>query len=135
MTFYRLSKIAGRYERDPTQEEMKKSINDTSSFEGDKCVGNALDLLLKLQAEERKIKNDFVGYNLQLHAHNGSAFDTCIKLNILLCDKNIVAIIKNGKRIISMKIFVGYIENNKKQNPQYLVFRCGVTSLDYSMKK
>ena len=25
MTFYRLSKIAGRYERDPTQQELKKN--------------------------------------------------------------------------------------------------------------
>ena len=33
MTFYRLSKIAGRYERDPTQEELRKSINDTLSFD------------------------------------------------------------------------------------------------------
>ena len=29
MTFYRLSKIAARYERDPTQKELKKSMNDT----------------------------------------------------------------------------------------------------------
>ena len=43
MTFYRLSKIAGRYERDPAQEELKKSINDTLAFVGDNCAGNALD--------------------------------------------------------------------------------------------
>ena len=42
LTFFRLSKIAGRYERDPTQEELQKSINDTLSFIGDNCVGNAL---------------------------------------------------------------------------------------------
>ena len=35
MTFYRVSKIAGRYDRDPTQEELQKSIKDTLSFEGD----------------------------------------------------------------------------------------------------
>ena len=38
MIFYRLSKIAGRYERDPTQEEFKKSINDTLSFEGNNWI-------------------------------------------------------------------------------------------------
>ena len=43
MTFYRLSKIAGRYERDPTHEELKKSINDTLSFESDNFDGIALD--------------------------------------------------------------------------------------------
>ena len=35
MTFYRLCKIAGRYDRDPTQEELKKSIDDTIDFAGD----------------------------------------------------------------------------------------------------
>ena len=109
MTFYRLSKIAGRYERDPTQEELKKSINDTLSFEGDICVGSALDFLLKFKGEERKVKNKFDEYNLQLHVHNGSGFDTWITLNNLLCDKHIVEIIKIGKGIISLKIFNSYI--------------------------
>ena len=54
MTFYRLSKIAGRYERDATQEELQKSINDTIAFSGDNCINNALDYLLKLKGEERK---------------------------------------------------------------------------------
>ena len=78
MTFYRISKIAGRYKRDPTQEELKQSINDTLSFEGDNCVGNALDFLLNFKGEERKVKNKIVENNFQIHAHNGSGFDTWI---------------------------------------------------------
>ena len=70
-----------------------------------------------------------------MHAHNGSGFDTWIVLNNLPCDKHIVDIIKNGKGIISLKIFNGYIEKNKKQIPQYLIFRCGMTHLNYSLKK
>ena len=129
MTFYRLSKIAGRYERDPTQKELKKSINDTLSFEGDNCIGNALDFLLKFKGEERKVKNKIVEYNLQLHAHNGSGFDTWIILNNLPCGKHIVDIIRNGKGIISLKFFNGYIQNNKNQISQYLIFGCGMTHL------
>ena len=34
-----------------------------------------------------------------------------------------------------MKIFKCYIQNNKKQIPQYLIFRCGMTHLNYSLKK
>ena len=136
MTFYRLSKIAGRYERDPTKEELKKSIDDTIFFAGDNCISNALDYLLKLKGEERKVNNKIVEYNLQMHAHNGSGFDTWIILNNLRCDKHIVGdIIKNGKGIIEMKVFNGYIEKNKKQVPQYLHFRCGMTHLNYSLKK
>ena len=131
MTFYRLSKIAGRYNRDPTPQELKKSINDTIAFSGDDCVNNALDYLWKLKGEERKVNNKIVEYNLQMHAHNGSSFDTWIILNNLPCDRHIVGdIIKNGKSIISLKTFNGYIEKNKKQIPQHLIFRCGMTHLN-----
>ena len=78
MTFYRISKIAGRYEPDPTQEELKKSIGDTIAFAGDNCINNVLDFCLNLKGEERKVKNKIVEYNLQMHAHNGSGFDTWI---------------------------------------------------------
>ena len=135
MTFYRLSKIAGRYERDPTKEELKKSIDDTIAFAGDNCISNRLDFCLKLKGEERKVKNEIVEYNLQLHAHNGSGFDTWIILNNLPCDKHIVDIIKNGKGNIELKVFNGLIETNNKQIPQYLHFRCGMTHLNYSLKK
>ena len=56
-------------------------------------------------------------------------------LNILPCDKHIVSFIKNGNGIIPVKIFNGYIEKNKKHIPQYLIFRCGMTHLNYSLKK
>ena len=136
MTFYRLSKIAGRYERDPTPEELQKSINDTIAFSGDNCINNALDYLLKLKGEERRVSNKIVEYNLQMHAHNGPGFDTWIIFNNLPCDRHIVGdIIKNGKGIIEMKIFNGLIYKNNKQIPQYLRFRCGMTHLNYSLKK
>ena len=135
VNFYRLSKIAGRYQRDPTQEGLQKSLKDTLSFVGDKCVGNALDFSLKFKGEERKVKSKMFEYNLQLHAHNGSRFETWIKLNGLDCDKHLVDTIKNGKGIVSLKTFIGYSEKNKKQIPQYLTFRCGLTRLNYSLKK
>ena len=57
ISFYRLSKIAGRYDRDPTQIVLGKSIKDTIAFSGDNCISNALDYCLKLKGEERKVKN------------------------------------------------------------------------------
>ena len=132
MTFYRLSKIAGRYERDPTQKDLQKSLDDTIAFVGDNCINNALDFLLKFKGEERKVKNKIVEYNLQLHAHNGCGFDTWIVLNNLPCDKHIVDSIKNGKGIIELKVFNGLIYKNIKRIPQNLHFRCGMTHLNYS---
>ena len=135
MTFYRLSKITGRYERDPTKEELKKSIDDTIAFAGDNCFNKALYFCLKIKRDERKVKNKIVEYNLQMHAHNGSGFDTWIILNNFPCDKHIFDIIKNGKGIIELKVFNGLTYKNNKQIAHYLHFRCGLTHLHYSLKK
>ena len=76
MSFYRLSKIGGRYGRDPTEKELKNSNDDTISFVGLNCVEKALDYCKKLKRDEYKDKKGKIfGYNLQLHAHNGSGFD------------------------------------------------------------
>ena len=131
--FYRLSKLSGRFHRDLAPNELEKCRKDTIALYGDNCVSRAFDFCLKIE-EERKIKNKFVEYNLQLHAHIGSGFDTWIVLNNLDCDKHFVNILKNGKGIIELKVFNGYIEKIKKQIPQYLHFRCGMTHLNYSSK-
>ena len=54
MTFYRLSKLAGRYNRDLTPYENGKCEKVTLVFDGDNCVSNALDFCLKLKGEGRK---------------------------------------------------------------------------------
>ena len=132
--FHRLSKLAGRYNCDLTHDEMQKCKKVTITFDGDNCVEKSLDLCPELKGEEHMDKRSKVlEYNLQLHAHNSSGFDTWIVLNILLCDKGIVNIIKNCEVIIELKVFNGYIE--EKQIPQYHHCRCGMTHLKYSLKK
>ena len=138
ISFYRLSKLAGRYNRDMSPSELDKCRKDTIVFNGDDCIEKALDFCLKLKGEERRtsLNNKIVEYNLQLHADNGSGLDTWIILNNLPCDRHIVGdIIKNGKGFIELKVFNGYIYKNNKQTPQYLHFRCGMTHLNYSLKK
>ena len=131
-----MSKLAGRYNRDLTAYEYDKCKNDTLVNVVDDCINKALDFSVKIKGEERKfIDNKNVEYNLQLPAHNGSGFDTWIILNNLPCDRHIVDIIKNGKYKISSRVFNGYIYSCKKQIPQYLNFRCGMTNLIYSLKK
>ena len=133
--FYRSSKLAVRYNRDLTSDEREKFKKDTIAFDGDNCVEKALDFCLKLKGGEYKDKKgNVLEYNLQLKAHNGSGFDTWIVLYNLSCDKRIVNIIKNTKGIFELKVINGYIEENKKI-PQYLHFRCGMTPLNYSLKK
>ena len=134
--FYRLSKLAGRYNRGLTSDEREKCKMDAIATDGDNCVEKALDFCLKLKGQEYKDKKGKVSeYKLQLHAHDGSGFDTWIVLNNLPCDKRFVNVMKNGKGIIELKVFNGYFEKNKKTNPQYLHFRCGMTHLNYSFKK
>ena len=121
--FYRIGKLAGRYNGDLTNDVKQKCKKDTIAFDGDNCVEKALDFCLKLRREERKDnKIKFLEYNLPLHAHNGSGFDTWIVLNNLPCDKRVVNIVQNGKSIIELKVLNGLVEKNKKQTPQYLHF-------------
>ena len=134
ISFYRLSKIAGRYNRDPTQDELQKSLKDTIAFAGDDCILKVLYFCLKLRGDEMRVKNKIVEYNLQMHAHNGSGSDNWIRLNNLPCDRHIVNIIKNGKSIIELKVFNGLIHKNNKQIPQYLHFGCGMTHFNFSLK-
>ena len=47
--YYRLSKLAGRYNRNLSRDEVEKCKKDTIAFDGDKCVEKALDLCLKLK--------------------------------------------------------------------------------------
>ena len=122
MTFYRLSKIVGRYNCDLTPYEIEKCKKVFLVLDGDNCVSNASDFLLKFKGEERKVINKIIEYNLQLHAHNGSCVDTWIILNNLPCDKNFVDFFKNGKGIISLRVFNGYIQNNKKTNSSISYF-------------
>ena len=76
ISFYRLSKISGRYRRDQTDDVLVKCKKDTIVFDGANCINNALDFCLLLKREERKVKIRILEYNLQLHAHNGSGFAT-----------------------------------------------------------
>ena len=118
--------------------ELDKCRKDTIVFDGNDCIEKALDFCLKLKGEERRtsLNNKIVEYNLQMHAHNGSSFDTWIILNNLPCDRHIVGdIIKNGKGINELKVFNGYIYKNNKQIPQHLHFSCGMIHLIYSLKK
>ena len=47
--FYRFSKLADRYNRDLTRDEIDKCKKDTIAFDGDNCVEKALDFYLKLK--------------------------------------------------------------------------------------
>ena len=49
--FYGLGKLASRYDRNLTPDEIQKSKNDTIAFGGDKCGLKALDFCLKLKGE------------------------------------------------------------------------------------
>ena len=93
-----MSKLAGRYNRYLTRDEIGKCKKDTIAFDGVNCVEKALHFCLKLKGEDYKDnRGKVLEYNLQLHAHNRSGFDTWIVSNNLSCDKRIV-ILKKRQR-------------------------------------
>ena len=67
-------------------------------------------------------------------AHVGSGFDSYVVLNNLPQWRSVVKLIKNGRGIVSLKIFNGYVDQNKKI-PQYVHFRCGRVRINKSLKK
>ena len=54
-----------------------------------------LEDFLKLKSEGRKLVSKITEYKLQLHAQNGSRFDTRIILNKMQCGRRRVDMIKN----------------------------------------
>ena len=93
-----------------------------------------LDHVLSFRAELNKIKNKIVEHNQFLIARNGSGFDSYVVLNNLLQGRSVVKLIKNGKGIVSLKIFNSYVDKNKK-TLQYVHFRCGRVHINQSLKK
>ena len=93
-----------------------------------------LDHVLSFKGEPKKVKNKIVEYNLYLIAHNGSGFDSYVVLNNLPQWRSVVKLIKNGRGIVSLKIFNGYVDLVKKI-PQYVPFRCGRIHIIKSLGK
>ena len=93
-----------------------------------------LDHVLSFKGEPKKVKNKIVEYNLYLIAHNGSGFDSYVVLNNLPQWRSVVKLIKNGRGIVSLKIFNGYVDPVKKV-PQYVHFRCGRVHINQKLRK
>ena len=131
---YKLSKISGKDNRDISEQEYQKCLNDCVVFKGTDCINEMLDHVLLFIGEPKKFKNKFVEYNLDLTAHNGSGFGSYVVLNNLPQRRSVVKLIKNGARIVSLKIFNGYVDQNKK-TPQNVHFRCGRVHIIKSLRK
>ena len=93
-----------------------------------------LDQVLSFKREPKKVKNKIVEFNIYLIAHNGSGFDRYVVLNNLPQWRSVVKLIKNGAGIVSLKIFNGYVDQNRK-TPQYVHFRCGRVHINRSLRK
>ena len=129
---YRLSKISGKYYRDISEKEYQKCLNDCIVFNGLDNINKMLDYVLQFKGEPKRINNKIVKYNLYLIAHKGSGFDSYVVLNNLPQWRTF-KLIKNGSGIVSLKIFNGYVDQNKKI-PQYVHFRCGLLHIKDSLK-
>ena len=91
-------------------------------------------MFYRLKEKLKRSKTKIVEYNLYLIAHNGSGFDSYVVLNNLPQWRSVVKLIKNRRGIVSLKIFNGYVDQNKKI-PQYVHFRCGRVHIKKSLRK
>ena len=131
---YKLSKISGKYHRDISEQEYQKCLTDCVVFKGTGCIKEMLDHALSFKGEPKKVNNKIVEYNLYLIAHNGTGFDSYVVLKDLPQWRSVVKLTKNRAGIISLTIFNGYVDQNKKI-PQYVRFSCGSVHFNKSLKK
>ena len=140
--FYPVSKIVSKWNRDLTQKEIDKCLNDVTIFKGEKCVSNMFDYLKLFTGEPKYVINNcgksvLSSYELKMIAHNGSGFDAWIILYNLPDWCSIASMIKTGKGIINLKILNGFVggKNGSKGKPQYITFVCSMNHLSSSLKK
>ena len=129
---YRLSKISGKYNKDISEKEYQKCLNDCIVFKGLDNINKMLDYVLQFKGEPKRINNKIVKYNLYLIAHKGSGFDSYVVLNNLPQWRTF-KLIKNGSGIVSLQIFNGYVDLVKKI-PQYVHLRCGLLHIKDSLE-
>ena len=80
---YKLSKTSGKHNRDISEQEYQKCLNDFVVFKGTDCNNEMLDHVLSFKGEPKKVKYKIVENKLYLIAHNGSGFDSYVVLNNL----------------------------------------------------
>ena len=129
---YRLNKLSGKYYRDISEKEYQKCLNDCIVIKGLDNINKKLDYVLQYKGEPKRINKRIVKYNLYLITHKGSGFDSYVVLNNLPQWRT-VSLIKNGSGNVSLQIFNGYVDQNKKI-PQYVHLRCGLLHIQDSLK-
>ena len=109
----------------------QKYLNDCIVFKGLDNINKMLDYVLQYKGEPKRINNKIVKYKLHLIAHKGSGFDSYVVLNNLP-QWITFKLIKNGSGIVSLRIFNGYVDQNKTI-PQFVYPRCGLLHIKDSL--
>ena len=55
-SIYILSKTSGKYNRDTTEQEYQKCLNDCVVFKGTNCINEMLDHVLAFKGEPKRVK-------------------------------------------------------------------------------
>ena len=110
----RLSKFSAKFYRDITDRELAKCENDCILFKGSDSTNENSDHVLQLKGAAKKGNEKYFKNNLYVSAHNGCSFNTYVVLNNLLQERTVVSLIQNGSGNVSLKVFNGFVDQNKK---------------------
>ena len=105
-----------KYNRDITQRDYERCRNKSAVSKGTDTSNELLDHVSHFKGEVKKSENKIVEYNSHIVAHNESGFDSYVILNNIAHWRTAVSLIKNGAGIVSLKIFIGYADKNKKSS-------------------
>ena len=131
----KLSKIAGKYHRDISEQEYQNCLNDCVVFKGSDCIHEMLDHVLSFKRENKKVNNKDIEHNLYLMAHNGSGFDSYVVFKNFPQRRSVAKLMKIGAGIISLVDLLsdGFVDQNKKF-PRYVLFSCARIHITKSLK-
>ena len=93
-----------------------------------------LDFVLQFKGEAKRVNNKIVNCNIYLLAHKGSGYDSYVVSKKAPEWTTLVILTKNGSGIVSLKVFNGYVCENKK-NTQNVHFRCELLHIKDSLKR
>ena len=82
-------------------------------FKGTDSINELLEYVLQLKREPKRDKNKIIENNIHILAYIGSGFDSYVVLNILLQWKTVASLMKSGLAIVSLKMFNGFVDQNK----------------------
>ena len=140
VSFYPVSRILGKCDRDSTKEAIEICKNDRVVMEVEFCISQMFEYLKNYKGEPKRIKVKSMpmigGFDLKLIGNNGSEFDSwIISYNLPTCCR-LINPIETAKGLNTEKILIRFcdVKQKFKGKPQNTNLICTMNHLKGSLR-